>query len=118
VRVGLVIDLPLKRPILAVNVHHLEPCDPFARRAALVNALVPVGIETALVAVDANVSAAYRHDADVAILHLGFPAQEIFLHLTLLRHPVRRYSPNADESNRGGSGRKIRKAKGSKDVLF
>jgi hypothetical protein len=96
--VGLVVVVGLaqERLVRTDQVDDLAADDALAGRAALVQAVIAVGVEGALVPVDADLDPVLPDDADIAVLHLDFVTNE-----HLLRHPAR--APSSIESRFLGS---------------
>src|SRR5262245_26756728 len=87
-RLIVIVGLGHKRAVLGIEVDHLAPDDTLAGRAALVQAMVAVGVIGAVMPIDADLDPALTDNADIAILHLDVLAYEN------LRHPSR--SPSID----------------------
>src|SRR5262245_34155072 len=68
VRLVVVVFLRHERLVGGVDVDDLAPDDALAGRAALVQAMVAVGVEGAGVAVDPDLDLALADDADIAVL--------------------------------------------------
>ena len=88
-RLVVIVGLAEEGLVRTEQVDHAAPDDALAGRAALVQAMVPVGVEGAVVPIDADLDPVLPDDADVAVLHLDFVTDE-----DLLRHPSR--APSCD----------------------
>src|SRR3954470_7244226 len=80
VHVGFVEGLAVEDAVLVDEFFHLRHAQALAGRAALVRAIVPVGVILALVADDPDLEFAGPHDAHPALGHFAVPAHQHFGH--------------------------------------
>src|SRR5882757_4808705 len=81
-RLVLVVGLAEIALVRAVELDHLVPDQALAGRAALMQAMIAVGVVGAAVPVDPDLDPVLADDADIAILHFDFIADKN------LRHPA------------------------------
>src|SRR6185503_12830375 len=69
VRIVIIVSLGHERLVRCIDVDDLAPDDALAGRATLVQAMVAVGVESAVVAIDPDLDPVLADNADVAVLH-------------------------------------------------